>query len=62
VKGSKDAKRRAMSDPAVGTAGAISLVVCIIGLIIAISTYNSAFNLLISIVAAEVIAKYIMVI
>ncbi len=62
VKGSKDAKRRAMSDPAVGTAGAISLVVCIIGLIIAISTYNSAFKLLISIVAAEVIAKYIMVI
>ena len=62
VKGSKDAKRQAMSDSAAESAGAISLVVCIIGLIIAISTYDSAFKLLISIVTAEVIAKYIMVI
>ncbi len=62
VKGSKDAKRRAMSDPAVGTAGAISLIIYVIGLIIAISTFNSAFKLLISIITAEVIAKYVMVI
>ncbi|MDP9290266.1 MAG: adenosylcobinamide-GDP ribazoletransferase [Thermoproteota archaeon] len=62
VKGSKDAKRKAMSDPAVGTAGATSLILFVIGLIIAISTFNSGLKLLICIITAEVIAKYIMVI
>ncbi|HEX9319529.1 MAG TPA: adenosylcobinamide-GDP ribazoletransferase [Nitrososphaeraceae archaeon] len=62
VKGSKELKRQVMEDPALGAAGTLSLVLYVIGLIFAITTFNSALNLLVSIITAEVIAKYVMVI
>jgi len=62
AKGGREVKRRIMSEPALGTAGTLSLILYVIGLIIAIATFNSALKLFFSIITAEIIAKYVMVI
>jgi adenosylcobinamide-GDP ribazoletransferase len=62
VKGSKELKRKVMEDPKLGAAGTLSLVLYVIGLIFAITSFNSAAYLLVSIITAEVIAKYVMVV
>jgi adenosylcobinamide-GDP ribazoletransferase len=62
AKGGKEAKHKAMLDPAVGPAGAVSLVLYVVGMIIALSSFHlEGLKLLTSIVAAEAIAKYVMV-
>lgn len=62
AKGARELKRRIMSEPALGTAGTLSLIIYVVGLIIAIATFNSALKLLFSFISAEIIAKYVMVI
>jgi adenosylcobinamide-GDP ribazoletransferase len=62
AKGGREVKRRIMSEPALGTAGTLSLIIYVIGLIIAIAAFNSTLKLFISIISAEIIAKYVMVI
>ena len=62
AKGGREVKRRIMSEPALGTAGTLSLIIYVIGLIIAIASFNSALKLLFSFISAEIIAKYVMVI
>lgn len=61
AKGRKEDKYKAMHDPAVGSAGVAALVIYIAGMIIAISNLPYGWKILTSIVTAEVIAKYIMV-
>jgi adenosylcobinamide-GDP ribazoletransferase len=62
AKGGKDVKRKAMLDPAVGSAGVAALVMYFAGMIIVFNTgFSSGFAILTSIMTAEVIAKYIMV-
>lgn len=62
AKGGKEAKHKAMLDPAIGSAGAVSLVLYVVGMIIALSSFHlEGLKLLISIVVAEAIAKYVMV-
>lgn len=61
AKGSKDIKYKAMHDPAVGSAGVSSIILYIMGMIISISSFHHGIRLFTSIVAAEVIAKYVMV-
>ena len=62
AKGGKEDKYKAMHDPAVGSAGVVALVLYIVGMIVTISSFPYGIKLVVSIVAAEVIAKYIMVI
>ncbi len=62
AKGSKEVKRKAMLDPAVGSAGVAALVMYFAGMIIVFNTgFVSSLSLFVSIVVAEVIAKYVMV-
>lgn len=62
AKGGKEVKRKAMLDPAVGSAGVAALVMYFAGMIIVFHTgFSSGFAILTSIVTAEVIAKYVMV-
>ena len=62
AKGGKDVKRKAMMDPAVGSAGVAALVLYFSGMVIAFDTATvGGIRLFSSIVAAEVIAKYVMV-
>jgi adenosylcobinamide-GDP ribazoletransferase len=64
TKGDKEKKRKAMLDPAVGSAGVAALVMYFAGMIIVFQTgggFSSGLQLFVSIVAAEVIAKYTMV-
>lgn len=62
AKGGKEAKRKAMLDPAVGSAGVAALVMYFAGMIIVFHTgFASGLAILTSIVTAEVIAKYVMV-
>ena len=62
AKGGKEAKRKAMLDPAVGSAGVAALVMYFVGMIIVFHTgFAPGLAILTSIVTAEVIAKYIMV-
>lgn len=62
AKGGKEVKRKAMLDPAVGSAGVAALVMYFVGMIIVFHTgFASGLAILTSIVTAEVIAKYIMV-
>jgi len=60
-KGDRASKRKAMSDPLVGSAGATALIINFIGLYIALSSFESSHRLFYVIIAAEIIAKYIMV-
>jgi adenosylcobinamide-GDP ribazoletransferase len=63
AKGSKEKKRKAMLDPAIGSAGVTTLVMYFAGMIIVFGTGGSSQGIKIftSILAAEVIAKYVMV-
>lgn len=61
AKGDKEKKRKVMMDPAAGSAGVAALVMYFAGMII---VFNAGFpgpKVLAGIVAAEVIAKYVMV-
>lgn len=63
TKGGKERKRKAMSDPAVGSAGVAALVMYFVGMIIVFNTggFSSSLQIFASLIAAEVIAKYSMV-
>lgn len=61
AKGGKEVKRKAMMDPAVGSAGVAALVMYFAGMIIVFNTGFPGIKVFTSIVAAEVIAKYVMV-
>jgi len=61
VKGDRESKRKAMSDPIVGSAGATALIINFIGLFIALLSFDSSLKLLCAIIASEIIAKYVMV-
>ncbi|WP_337861543.1 adenosylcobinamide-GDP ribazoletransferase [Nitrososphaera sp.] len=61
AKGGKEVKRKAMMDPAVGSAGVAALVMYFAGMIIVFNTGFPGIKIFTSIVAAEVIAKYVMV-
>ena len=63
AKGSKEAKHKAMLDPAVGSAGVAVIVMYFSGMIIVFNTgFSSGLAIFTSVITAEVIAKYIMVI
>lgn len=63
AKGGKDSKRKAMNDPRTGSAGTAALVLYFAGSVIAISTLagTGGFKLFMTMIASEVIAKYVMV-
>ncbi|MEO9296327.1 MAG: adenosylcobinamide-GDP ribazoletransferase [Nitrososphaera sp.] len=61
AKGGKEVKRKAMMDPAVGSAGVAALVMYFAGMIIVFNTGFPGIRVFTSIIAAEVIAKYVMV-
>jgi adenosylcobinamide-GDP ribazoletransferase len=60
-KGDKDSKRKAMSDPYVGSAGTTALIINFIGLYIAIFNFESPIKLFYAIIVGEIISKYVMV-
>ena len=61
TKGEKATKQSAMHDPAVGSAGVVAIVLYLIGMVIAVSSFHQGIKLLSSIIAAEVAAKFVMV-
>ena len=61
AKGCKEVKRNAMMDPAVGSAGVAALVMYFAGMIIVFNTGFPGLKVLTSVIAAEVIAKFVMV-
>ncbi len=62
AKGSKEVKHKAMLDPAVGSAGVAVLVMYFVGMIIVFNIgFGSGLAIFTSIITAEVIAKYVMV-
>ena len=62
AKGSKEAKHKAMLDPAVGSAGVAVLVMYFVGMIIVFNIgFSSGMAIFTSIITSEVIAKYVMV-
>lgn len=62
AKGSKEVKHKAMLDPAVGSAGVATLVMYFAGMIIVFNIgFGSSLAIFTSIITAEVIAKYVMV-
>jgi len=62
TKGSKEAKHKAMLDSAVGSAGVAVLVMYFVGMIIVFNIgFGSGLATFTSIITAEVIAKYVMV-
>lgn len=62
AKGSKEVKHKAMLDPAVGSAGVATLVMYFAGMIIVFNIgFGSSWAIFTSIITAEVIAKYVMV-
>jgi adenosylcobinamide-GDP ribazoletransferase len=62
AKGDKEKKHKAMLDPAVGSAGVAALVMYFAGMIIVFYTgFSGLTTILASIITAEVIAKYTMV-
>jgi adenosylcobinamide-GDP ribazoletransferase len=60
-KGNRESKRKAMSDPYVGSAGTTALIINFIGLYIALFNFESPLKLFYAIIVAEIISKYIMV-
>src|SRR5215831_6504226 len=60
AKGTKDKKLKAMRDPAVGSAGVVTIVLYVAGMIIAISMMKG-FALFQAIVLSELMAKFSMV-
>ena len=61
TKGDHLTRRNAMREPSVGPAGVITIVMYIVGMIIAISGFHQSIKLFSSVIAAEVIAKFVMV-
>jgi adenosylcobinamide-GDP ribazoletransferase len=62
AKGGKEVKHKAMIDPAVGSAGVATLVMYFAGMIIVFNIgFGSSLAIFTSIITAEVIAKYVMV-
>jgi adenosylcobinamide-GDP ribazoletransferase len=61
TKGEKVTKHNVMRDPAVGSAGVMAVILYVAGMIIALSSFHQGIKLFSSIVAAEVIAKFVMV-
>ncbi len=61
AKGRIEVKQKAMRDPAIGSAGAIALILYIVGMVITLSSLYHTIRLFTSIVIAEVLAKYAMV-
>ena len=61
IKGDRESKRKAMSDPLVGAAGATALIINFIGLFVALLNFESSLRLFYSIIVSEIIAKYVMV-
>jgi adenosylcobinamide-GDP ribazoletransferase len=61
AKGGKEIKHKAMNDPAVGSAGVVALVLYLSGMIIILSSFTTSAKLVASIITAEIIAKYVMV-
>ena len=61
VTGNKEARRKVMSDPRLGTAGITTLIFYIILLIVSLSSIDDKFYLLSAIIVAEVFAKYSMI-
>ncbi|MDQ3727309.1 MAG: adenosylcobinamide-GDP ribazoletransferase [Thermoproteota archaeon] len=62
AKGGKEVKHKAMLDPAVGSAGVATLVMYFAGMIIVFNIgFGSNLAIFTSIITAEVIAKYVMV-
>jgi adenosylcobinamide-GDP ribazoletransferase len=62
IKGDRESKRKAMSDPIVGSAGATALIINFIGLFIALLNFDSSLKLFYAIIGSEIIAKYVMVV
>lgn len=62
IKGDRESKRKAMSDPIVGSAGVTALIINFIGLFIALLNFESSLKLFYSIIVSEIIAKYVMVV
>ena len=60
VNGNKEIRKRVMSDPRIGSAGAVCLILYIVGLIVALSNFNSPIEMFVGIVIAEILSKYIM--
>jgi adenosylcobinamide-GDP ribazoletransferase len=60
-KGDRESKRKAMSDPYVGSAGTTALALNFIGLYIALFNFDSPIKLFCAIIVAEIISKYVMV-
>ncbi|HJR85592.1 MAG TPA: adenosylcobinamide-GDP ribazoletransferase [Nitrososphaeraceae archaeon] len=60
-KGDRESKRKAMSDPYVGSAGTTALIINFIGIYIALFNFESPIKLFYAIIVAEIISKYIMV-
>lgn len=62
AKGGKEVKHKAMLDPAVGSAGVATLVMYFAGMIIVFNIgFGSSLAIFTSIITAEVISKYVMV-
>jgi adenosylcobinamide-GDP ribazoletransferase len=62
AKGDKESKRKAMRDPAVGSAGVAALVMYFAGMIVVFNVGSmQGYGILLAIITAEVIAKYLMV-
>ena len=61
AKGSSEIKHKVMSDPQIGTAGAVVLIFYIIGMVIFVSNIEEKIKLVSVIIIAEVLSKYSMV-
>lgn len=60
ARGTRERKRQIMKDPSVGTAGIVTVVLYVAGAVIALSSIRG-LDLLTAIIAAEIIAKFSMV-
>jgi adenosylcobinamide-GDP ribazoletransferase len=60
ARGTRERKWQIMRDPSVGTAGIVSIVLYVAGVVIALSSIKG-FDLFVAIVASEIIAKFSMV-
>lgn len=60
VRGTRERKWQVMRDPSVGSAGIVSVVLYVGGMIIALSAIRG-FDLFLAIIAAEIVAKFSMV-
>jgi len=62
AKGGKEVKQKAMRDPAVGSAGTAAIILYVTGMVVTLSSSHLAgLKMLTSLIVAESIAKYVMV-